>query len=426
MENELNNSNKWLRKFLPIWFTQVFSLLGSGLVQFALVWYLTQKTGSATVLAMATFVAVLPNVLVAPFAGALVDRWNRRLVMIFADGAIALFTLVLVILFALNQVQTWHIYVILFARAVGSMFHQPAMQSSTSLMVPEKHLARVAGVNQALSGALTIAAPPLGALLISLLSFYQVVSIDILTAIVAITPLFFISIPQPVRTNKSEKVTFGLVLKDLGEGFRFMKAWQGILLLTVMAALLNFFLAPIDTFIPLLVTQYFKLGVWELSLLTSSFGVGIVIGGLLMGVWGGFKRKTVTSIVGILGIGMGVLLMAAAPANQFYLAVAGGVFLGIANPIANAPLAAITQSKVPPEMQGRVMGFSGSLCTAMMPLAMLVSAPIVGKLGLHSWYWAAGIITCVMAIVMYFIPSIMQIEETNLKVEGIPAPVEIR
>ena len=106
----------------------------------------------------------------APFAGALIDRWNRRLVMIIADGSIALVTLVLVILFATNLVQVWHIFVVLFLRAAGSMFHWPAMQASTSMMVPEKHLSRVAGINQAISGGLNIAAPPLGALLMSLIS----------------------------------------------------------------------------------------------------------------------------------------------------------------------------------------------------------------------------------------------------------------
>lgn len=414
MDAELNNSNKWMKKFLPIWSAQIFSLLGSGLVQFALVWWLTQKTGSATILAMSTFVALLPNVLIAPFAGALVDRWNRRVVMIVADGSIALVTLALVVLFATNRVEVWHIFVVLFLRATGSMFHWPAMQASTSLMVPEKHLSRVAGINQALSGALNIAAPPLGALLMSLLSFYQVISVDIITAIIAITPLFFISIPQPVRKDQEEKISVQLVLRDTADGFRFMKAWPGIMLLTIMAALLNFFLAPVDTFIPLMVTQYFKLGVWELSILQSSVGIGIVVGGLLLGVWGGFKSKVTTSLVGVMGIGLGVILVALAPANLFYVAVVGMVVLGITNPIANGPLMAIMQSKVPPEMQGRVMGFTGSLCSAMMPIAMLVSAPVVDKLGLRAWYWAAGGFTLLMGFAMFFIKPITQLDSAQI------------
>ncbi len=417
MDTELNTSNKWMKKFLPIWSAQIFSLLGSGLVQFALVWYLTQKTGSATVLAMSTFVAVLPDVLIAPFAGALVDRWNRRWVMVIADGAIALLTLGLVVLFALQKVEIWHIFVVLFARETGAMFHWPAMQASTSLMVPEKHLSRVAGINQALRGALNIVAPPLGALLMTLVPFYQVISIDIVTAIIAITPLLFIRIPQPIRLDQ-EKVTMGLVLKDIGAGFKFMKAWPGIMMLTIIAAMLNFFLSPTGTFMPLLVTKYFNKGVWELSMLESAMGIGVVVGGVLLGVWGGFKSKIFTSIMGVMGIGLGVLLLAAAPASLFFMAVAGMVMLGVMNPIANGPLMAIMQSKVPPEMQGRVMGFTNSFCTAMMPLAMLISAPVVGKLGLHSWYWAAGAFTLIMGFAMFFIKPITGLDSIQVPIQA--------
>lgn len=143
----------WKQKFIPIWGAQIFSLLGSGLVQFALVWYITQQTGSAAMLAAATFVGLLPDVLLSPFAGALVDRLNRRVVMIIADGAIALTTLGLVLLFAFDRIEIWHIFVVLFLRSLGGTFHWPAMQASTALMVPDQHLSRFAGLNQALGGA---------------------------------------------------------------------------------------------------------------------------------------------------------------------------------------------------------------------------------------------------------------------------------
>ncbi|MDO9120772.1 MAG: MFS transporter, partial [Anaerolineaceae bacterium] len=223
MENITYEIGKdWMKKFVPIWSAQLFSLLGSSLVQFALIWWITQQTGSATYLAMATLVAVLPEVLLSPFAGALVDRLNRRYVMIAADVAIALLTLSLAILFAFDMVQIWHVFVVMFLRSIGSVFHWPAMQASTSLMVPEKHLARVAGINQALRGSLSIIAPPLGALLMSVLKFYQVIAVDVITAIIAITPLLFIRIPQPVRADAGVTLTPKVLLKDVAEGFRYM------------------------------------------------------------------------------------------------------------------------------------------------------------------------------------------------------------
>ena len=147
--------------------------------------------------------------------------------MIIADAVIALFTLILGASFCLRLVQVWHIFVVMFLRSVGGIFHWPAMQASTSLMVPEKHLSRFAGINQALRGGLNIIAPPLGALLMSLLKFYQVIAVDVITAIIAITPLFFIRIPQPVRTDAGRMVTPRIVLRDVAEGFRYMKNWKG-------------------------------------------------------------------------------------------------------------------------------------------------------------------------------------------------------
>ncbi|MRR29190.1 MFS transporter [bacterium] len=403
----------WMKKFIPIWSAQLFSLLGSGLVQFALIWWITQQTGSAAYLAMATMVAVLPEVLLSPFAGALVDRLNRRYVMIAADALIALFTLTLAVLFALDLVQVWHIFVVMFLRALGSVFHWPAMQASTSLMVPEKHLARVAGLNQALRGSLNIVAPPLGALLMSVLKFYQVISVDVITAIIAITPLLFIRIPQPVRVDAGVVLTPKVLLKDVVEGFKYMKNWKGLLYLTFLAAMLNFLLAPAGTLSPLMVTQHFKAGVWELSMIESSMGIGVVIGGLVLGVWGGFKSKIITSLSGVIGIGLGVLVFGIAPANAFWMGVVGMVLLGFMNPIANGPLQAIMQSKVAPEMQGRVMGTTGALCSAMMPLSMVVVAPVAEFLGLRVWYWVGGGLTILIGLAALFIPSIMALDNSQ-------------
>ena len=195
-----------MKPFFTIWIGQIFSLLGSELVQFALVWWLTKTTGSATVLALAAMMAVLPRVLISPIAGALVDRWNRRVVMILADGLIALAVVVLAVLFALDEVQVWQVFALMFVRAAGAAFHWPAMQASTTLMVPEKHLSRIAGLNQALWGMASIAAPLLAALLLEVLPMQAILMIDVLTAVLAITPLFFIFVPQPQRVETTEQI----------------------------------------------------------------------------------------------------------------------------------------------------------------------------------------------------------------------------
>lgn len=401
----------WKVKFFAIWTGQIFSLLGSSLVQFALVWYLTKSTGSAAVLAGATVAAILPEIILGPFVGALVDRWNRRLVMILADGMIALCTASLVLLFYLNRVEVWHIYVFVFLRSLGSAFHWPAMQASTSLLVPEQHLARVAGLNQAIRGVIIVAAPPMGALLMDLLPMYSVLMVDIVTAFLAILPLLFVSIPQPKGTTTVPLTSPRQLGNEVLEGIRFMRDWPGALALMFIATFINFLLAPSDTLMPLLVTEHFNGGAWQLSFLASAMGVGFVVGGLILGIWGGFKRKIVTTLTGVCGIGVGVVIMGLVPANMLWLAIIGSAFMGIMVPIANGPLHALMQSKVPHEMQGRVFTLISSLATAMIPLSMLIAAPIAEWIGVQAWYIIGGGATILLGVGSMMNRSIMHIED---------------
>ena len=186
MENSKQQSSAWRIPFFTVWTGQQLSWIGSSMAQFALVWWVTETTGSATVLATATLVSLLPGVFLGPFAGALVDRWNRRVVMIVADSFVALVSAWLAYLFWADAMSIWHVYVVMLARAIGGTFHFPAMQASTSLMVPKEHLPRVAGLSQTMGGAVNILAPPLGALLLGFLRLHQIMAIDVATAAFAI------------------------------------------------------------------------------------------------------------------------------------------------------------------------------------------------------------------------------------------------
>jgi len=331
---------RWAPKFFIIWAGQAFSLVGSALVQFALVWWMTRTTGSATVLATATLVALLPQILLGPFVGALVDRWNRRVIMIVADTSIAAATGVLIVLFSTGLVQVWHVYAILLVRSLGGAFHHPAMTASTSLMVPRSQLARVAGMNQTLQGVLSVFSPPLGALIIGLLPMHGVLAIDIGTAALAVLPLLFLAIPNPPR---QAAVADGTTRKtsywhDLAEGFTYVVKWPGLLGLILLAMLLNFLLIPSSSLTPLVVTKLYGKGVVELGWTETMFGVGVILGGLVLSAWGGFKRKIITSLVGVLGIGIGVILVGVAPDNLFYLILVANFVMGITQVFANGPL----------------------------------------------------------------------------------------
>lgn len=411
----VSSSTRWAPRFFTIWGGQALSLLGSMLVQFALIWWLTQTTGSATVLATASLVGILPQVFAGPFAGTLVDRWNRRGVMIAADGLIALATLGLIFLFAAGRMQVWHVYAIMFFRSTVGAFQWPAMQASTSLMVPEKHLARVAGINQTLGGAMNIISPPLGALLLSLLPLNGVMAIDVGTALLAVVPLLFIAIPQPPR-RLAESTTGqrrASVLADLRVGLRYVAGWPGLMVILVMAMLINFIVNPAFSLMPILVTKHFGGGALQLGWLESAWGVGVVTGGLVLSAWGGFRRRVVTSLLGVVGMGLGTIMVGLAPANAFLLALAGLFLGGFMNPITNGPLFAVLQSTVEADMQGRVFSLVNSGATAMMPLSLLIAGPVADALGVRVWYLVGGLACVVIGLIAFGVPAIMNVEQNG-------------
>lgn len=401
-----------IRNFFIIWGGEAFSLVGSALVQFALVWWLTIETESATVLAFAMMMAMLPQIIIGPFAGALVDRWNRRHVMIWADLSIAVATAVLIALFAAGIAQVWHVYVILFLRSTGGAFQWPAMAASTTLMVPKKHLARVGGLNEAIQGAVSIAAPALGAVLLLALPMWGVLSVDILTAGAAIIPLLFIKIPQPSRSAGEDGVKPS-VLGDMKDGMRFVLSWRGAVVLLLMVMLINLLFAPAMSLLPLLIKTYFGKGVVEFATMEMVLGVSLLLGGLGLGVWGGFKRKIVTVLVFGALSGMGVVVVGLVPQEAFYIAVAAMFFTGFTISFANGSVRAVLQSSVPPDKQGRVFGFMGSMTVAMTPLGLAVAGPVSDLLGVQIWFVIAGVGLTAIMLAGFLMPSLMRIEDVK-------------
>ncbi len=405
---------RWELPFFSIWGGQAVSVVGSQLVQFALVWWLAQSTGSATVLAMATLVATLPGVILGPIVGALVDRWNRRLVMLVADAFVALVSAWLAYMFWTDSMTTWHVYIAMLARSVGGAFHWPAMQASTSLMVPREHLSRIAGMDQTMTGALGVAAPPLGAILLSLLPLHGVMAIDVMTAAFAIVPLVLVAVPQPNTAEPDERGTgIHSVFADLAQGLRYVWGWPGLVAVVVLAMLINFVINPAFALMPLLVTDHFGGGALQLGYLESSWGIGMIVGGLALSTWGGFRRRVYTSLSGLVLSGVAITCVGLAPAESFWMAWGALLVAGIMNPLVNGPFMAILQSSVAPEMQGRVFTLVGSLSTAMMPLSLAVAGPLTEVVGIRTWYVIGGLMFALLGAASFGVPAIVHLEDNH-------------
>jgi len=383
------------------------SLVSSELVQFALIWWLIETTGSATVLSIAMMIALLPRAILSPFTGALVDRWNRRVVMIVADSIIALGLVWLVFCFSTDKVQVWHIYVIILVRAIGGAFHMPAMLASTSLMMPKKYLSHVAGMNQMMNGVVMVIVPPLGALLFGFMSVSNIIALDIAGAMLAVVPLFFIAIPQP-QCDTSFPGTKS-VWEDVWDGLHYIMNWRGAVGMLTISTLINFIMRPAFQLIAILVVSQFGGEEIEFGWMAAALGAGFVAGGLVLSIWGGFRRQMQTSLMGVVGAGLAILVVGLAPETAFFLGL-GAIFMaGFMMPLCMGPIQALIQSTVDPSKQGRIFAIMSSASTLISPLSLGIAGPVFDTLGPQIWYKWGGIVAVLIGLIGFTKPTILNL-----------------
>ena len=276
------------------------------------------------------------------------------------------------------------------------------------LLVPKEQLARVQGFNQALFGGMNIISAPLGAYLLSIMPMQGILGIDVTTALLAISILFFIQIPQPERSAET-KATFW---QDFAAGFRYIIAWRGLVILLGLVMVINFFYSAAEPLTPLLLTKHFAGDAEQLGWWLSSFAIGTVLGGLLLGAWGGFKRKIVTAQAGLILMGASTTMIGIVPANLFWAGLAANTVVGFLLPIINGSFGATLQAAIQPEMQGRVFAFIFSAAMLVSPISLLIAGPFADAFGIQPWFLIAGI-SCVMMGTFGFLSSAVMGMESN-------------
>jgi DHA3 family macrolide efflux protein-like MFS transporter len=338
--------------------------------------------------------------------------------MLIADSIVAIATALLVTLFAFDIVEIWHIYSVIFIRSLASAFHGNAMSASTSLMVPVEQLTRIQGLNQLLNGGLNVIAAPLGALLLGILPMQGILAIDVITALFAISPLIFVAVPQPERNvMDAEKAT---VWTDFKAGLRYILGWPGLLIVGLMTVGINFTIIPAFSLLPLMVKGYFGGNAVHLGWVESALGAGMIVGGALLGIWGGFSRKILTSMIGLIGMGTGTLILGLVPASAISIAVGAALLVGFMTPMTMGPFFAIIQSTVEPDVQARTFSLLSSVGTGITPLGLMIAGPVADKVGIQAWFLLGGMLCIFMAVIGLFIPAVM-----NMEKKGNPLPAAV-
>ena len=362
------------RTFLIIWFGQLISLIGSGLTSFALGVYIYNRTGAATQLALSLVAASLPSLVLLPFAGALVDRWDRRRVLVLSDTGAAVVTLALWALLATGRLEVWHIYVgNALASALGA-FQRPAYMAVPSLLVPKEQFGRVGGLMQLADAASTIVAPLAAGFLIAVIGIQGVFLVDFATFLFAVSTLLIVRIPRPAA-QPGTAAGRGSLLRQAAFGWGYLRARRGLLGMLVLFAIVNFALGFYSAlFTPLVLSRF---GAEVLGSLLSISGLAMLAGSVVMSAWGGTPRKifTVLGAISLSGLGMGAVGLR----PDVLLMGAGNLFFFALVPIANAASQAIWLAKVAPDVQGRVFAARMMIGSAITPVAYLLAGPLADR-----------------------------------------------
>jgi DHA3 family macrolide efflux protein-like MFS transporter len=368
----LLDARRKLFVFGLVWFGQLVSLVGSGLTSFALGVWVYQNTGSVTQFALISFFTTLPGIALLPLAGALVDRWDRRWAMILSDSGAGLCTLTIAILLAVGQLQVWHIYILSAVSSTFSAFQWPAYSAAITLLVPKEQLGRASGMVQFGQAGAQVVSPLLAGLLVTKIQIQGVILIDFATFLFAVFTLLLVSIPRPPATAEG-KAGKGSLLREAAYGWVYVRERFGLLGLLLLFAALNLSIAAATVLLTPLVLGFADASV--LGSVLSVAGGGMLAGGLVMSAWGGPKRRMQGVLGGALFGGLMLVLMGLRP-NAFLIAVAAFWFPFCTQVIVGCSQA-IWQSKVAPDVQGRVFAIRRMVAWSSAPLAYLVAGPLV-------------------------------------------------
>jgi DHA3 family macrolide efflux protein-like MFS transporter len=410
METRTQANHNTFKSYLFFWSGQLVSLLGSSIVQFVIIWWITLETGSAFFLALASFLGLVPMVVLGPLAGVLADRVNRKVLIFTADSLQALATVVLIVSFWFGIASIWLVLALLAVRGVFQAFHLPTVNAIIPSMVPQDKLSRINGLNYLFTGAVALVGPVLGAVLLSFLVIHQVLWVDVATFLVAVVPLLMVRIPSVRSAHVVQNSSFG---SDFREGFGFIRAARGLLPLLVLATMLNFLLTPLSTLLPYYVKFDHLGGAGEFALVTAAFEGGILAGGLLMTALKGFKRKMVATAVSIYVIFLGYALVAFTPTGVFWFMALGGLVMALCIPVANVSLQTIMQTIVPLHMQGRVNSVTMALASAASPIGMILSGVVVGFISTTSFFLVCTVLGLLIMSLSWFFTDIRHVETAN-------------
>lgn len=398
----------WRFNFYRMWTGQFLSGITSAIVQYALLWYLTVETKSATMISLATIIGFLPGIFISPFVGPIIDRHNKKWLMIGTDMLTALAALVLAVIGLIGHTfPLWMVFLAMFVRSLAQTFQYPTLQSITPTLVPNTMLTKISGQIGAFQSVQMIIAPAVAGVLFGMFDINYVILLDVVGAIFGSATMLITRLPE--RLKQDGPVHFW---QDMLTGWTLLRKDKGIFQLTLIGALFTLIFMPAGAVYPLMTTQYFRGTVAMASIVEVVFSVGMMLGGAWIGWHGAGKdrgRALFGSIlsVAVCGILSGIL---SRDFIGFILFNILNFFFGVGVPFFNAPFMAMIQERFAPEMLGRIIGLTSMLMNLAGPLGLVAAGPVADRFGVNMLFIIMGVGALVVGAGMLLLPAVRTID----------------
>jgi DHA3 family macrolide efflux protein-like MFS transporter len=396
----------------------MFSILGSSVVLFSTTWYYTIETRSASFLSFALFLAMLPQIVTTLFAGVIVDRANRKVLIFIADAAQALLTIILILWFIYGNPGVWEVVIIMIFRGLCQAFHQPAVNSIIPLMVPKKHLTRMNGVQFISRSALQVIGPALAAILLTQWTFQQILWLDVITFIIAAIPLISAKIPSQHKDIPIEQLKKSPFKDELRDGFHTLISIKGMIPLFAIAMVLNATTNPYFTLQTYFIVEYHGGNAIDLALIMSSLQFAIFLGAIMTILKKKWSHQADWIMASVWIVIFGYFIMVIAPVKQFTTIMIGAFLFGLGIPIFNNLYLTIIQSTIPPQKLGRVNSIDAFLSMAIAPIMMISAGPLAELIGIKQLFFIMIGLSALSTILISIFSDYRNLNE-NFKFENV-------
>ena len=393
----------WKTKFALLGVGQAASILTSSILQMAIIWHLTERTGSPVIITLSTLAGYLPRAVLGLFTGAFIDRYDRKKIVMLSDGGIALAALLLAVVSLRGQAPIWLIFVILCIRSMGAAFHAPALNAMIPSFVPQEELPRCAGFLQGFESVSMILSPALAAVLYAVWDLSAIVLLDVGGAAVAIAMVCLLRLPKSDASTGGETVH---IWRDTKEGIEVLRRDKSMMAIMVISTVYAFIYFPIGSMYPLITMTYFGGSVADSSVVEIAFSSGTLVGALLLG-WLGKRLNKVLAIAASIGIyGLGVMTTGLLPPGGLRVFMVLSVFLGVTIPFFHGLKTAIFQSGIPNEYLGRVLSLSFSISLFAAPMGLLLGGGFSEFMGVQNCFLICGILAICLSSLIFLLPSL--------------------